>query len=36
VVLHCVKCWQHATFNARKLADNGFKFRERCVGTQGS
>jgi hypothetical protein len=36
VVLHCVKSWQHATFNAGKLADNGFKFRERCVSTQGS
>jgi hypothetical protein len=31
-----MKCWQHATLNAGKLADNGFKFGERCVGTQGS
>ena len=28
VVLHSVKCWQHATFNAGKLADNGFEFGE--------
>jgi hypothetical protein len=36
VMLHCVECWQHATFYASKLADNGFKFGERCDGTQGS
>jgi hypothetical protein len=29
-----MKCRQHATFNASKLADDGFKFGERCVRTQ--
>jgi hypothetical protein len=36
VVLYCVKCRQHATLNASKLADDGFKFWERCVSSQGS
>jgi hypothetical protein len=35
-MLHSMECWQHATFNVGKLADDGFEFRERCVGTQGS
>lgn len=28
VVLYCVQRWQHAAFDAGKLADNGFKFGE--------
>ena len=36
VVLHSMQCRQHAAFNVGKLADDGLKFGERCVGSQGS
>jgi hypothetical protein len=36
VMLHSVQCWQHATFNVGELANDGFEFWERCVGSQGS
>ena len=35
VMLNGVQRWQHAAFNADKLADDGLKFGERCVGSQG-
>jgi hypothetical protein len=28
VMLHGMERWQHATFNASELADNGFEFGE--------
>jgi hypothetical protein len=34
-MLNGVQRWQHAAFNADKLADDGLKFGERCVGSQG-
>ena len=35
VMLNGVQRRQHATFNASKLANDGLKFGERCVGSQG-
>jgi len=36
MVLHGMQCGQHPAFNAGELADDGLKFGERCVGSQGS
>ena len=34
-MLNGVQRWQHAAFEVGKLADDGLKFGERCVGSQG-